>query len=115
MCDSKNMSRRAVCLALAAAILSVAALHAHSIHILGTVLAVEPARVEVKTIDDQTKKEQEIWCAVDQNTKVKRGDTLVKFADAKIVKGERVAVTIDHDAKVKNLATEIQLAAPTGK
>ncbi len=110
------MSRRGLSVALAAVVFSAVSLGAHTIRFRGTVLAVEPSRVEIKTIpDDQTTKEEVLWCAVDENTKVKRGDTLIKYADAKIVKGERIVVTIEHDAKVKNLATEILLAAPTAK
>lgn len=99
------------------AVLAVSAvtLRAHTVTFRGTVLAVETTRVKVKTIADETKKEETIWCVVDQNTKIKRGDTLVTYADAKIIKGERIAVTIDHDAKVKNLATEIRLAPAASK
>lgn len=88
-----------------------AALSAHEVTYMGTVLAVDPAKVQVKTTDDTTKKEETLWFLVDRNTKVKRGDVVVKFADARIAKGERIAVTINHDAATKNLATEIRLAA----
>ena len=88
-----------------------AALLAHEVTYMGSVLAVEATKVQVKTVDDKTKKEDTVWFLVDKNTKVKRGDSLVKFADAKIAKGERIAVTINHDAATKNLATEIRLAA----
>jgi len=88
-----------------------AALLAHEVTYMGSVLAVEATKVQVKTVDDKTKKEDTVWFLVDKNTKVKRGDSLVKFVDAKIAKGERIAVTINHDAATKNLATEIRLAA----
>jgi len=90
-----------------------AALLAHEVTYMGTVLSVEAKKVQVKTVDEKTKKEDTVWFLVDKNTKVKRGDTLVKYADAKIAKGERIAVTINHDAATKNLATEIRLAAAT--
>jgi len=88
-----------------------AALLAHEVTYMGSVLAVEATKVQVKTVDDKTKKEDTVWFLVDKNTKVKRGDSLVKFVDAKIAKGERIAVTINHDAATKNLATEIRLPA----
>jgi hypothetical protein len=96
---------------LVLSVLLTTALRAHEVTYMGTVLAVEPTKVQVKTVDSTTKKEDTVWFLVDRNTKVKRGDTLVKFADAKIAKGERIAVTINHDAATKNLATEIRLAA----
>jgi hypothetical protein len=83
---------------------------AHPMTFQGTVLAVEPARVQVKTVAE-SKKEEDVWFVVNKDTKVKRGDTTVKYADAQIAKGERIVVTIDHDAKIKMLATEIRLAA----
>ena len=76
----------------------------------GTVLAVEPARVQVKTIDEKTKKEDQVWFAVNKDTKVKRGEKTVTYADAKIAVGERIVITVDMDAKTKMLATEIRLA-----
>lgn len=88
-----------------------AALSAHEVTYMGTVLAVEPTKVQVKTTDDTTKKEETLWFLVDRNTKVKRGDVVVKYADARIARGERIAVTINHDAATRNLATEIRLAA----
>lgn len=91
-------------------VLAGIAVSAHSMTFQGTVLAVEPARVQVNTIDE-TKKEAPVWFVVNKATKVKRGDTTVKYADAQIVKGERIVITIDHDAKIKMLATEIRLAA----
>ena len=102
---------RLAALLVFSAVLS-ASLLAHEMTYKGTVLATEPAKLQVKTIpDDKTKPEETLWFRVDKNTKVKRGDTVVKYADAKIVKGERIAVTINHDAATKNLATEIRLAA----
>ena len=84
---------------------------AHQITLMGTVLAVQPAKVQVKTIDDKTKKEDIVWFAVDKNTTVKRGDKRVTYPAAKIIKGERIVITVDHDAKIKMLATEIRLPA----
>ena len=82
---------------------------AHPMTYQGTVLAAEPARVGVKTINDQTKKEDRIWFVVDKNTRVKRGEKTVAYADAKITIGERIVVTVDMDATTTMLATEIRL------
>jgi uncharacterized membrane protein len=94
-----------VTLALTIAGLSVSA---HPMTYQGTVLAVEAARVQVRTVED--KKEETVWFVVNKDTKVKRGDKAVKYADAKIVKGERIVITIDHDSEIENLATDIRLA-----
>ena len=40
---------------------------------------------------------------VNKDTKLKRGEKIVPYVDAKIADGERIAVTIDHDAKTKML------------
>lgn len=90
--------------------LFAAAAWAHDVMYQGTVLAVESARIHVKTIDEKTKKEEDIWFAVDKQTKVKRGDKPVTYADAKVEPGERIVVVVNHDAKVKNVATDIRLA-----
>lgn len=82
---------------------------AHPMTFQGTVLSVEPARIQVKTVGE-SKKEENVWFVVNKDTKVKRGDAIVKYADAQIAKGERTVITIDHDAKVTMLATEIRLA-----
>ena len=102
-----NITVGVVVLFLAAGI----AVSAHPMTHQGTVLAVEPARVHVRTIDGATKNSEDIWFIVDKNTKVKRGDKTVPYADAKITVGERIVVIVDMDAKTKNLVTEIRLAA----
>src|SRR5713101_1004980 len=83
---------------------------AHEVTYLGTAVAVEATRVQVRTVDEETKREQSIWFMVNKDTKVKRGDKIVSYADAKIMKGERIAVIVDHDVKTKMLAVEIRLA-----
>ena len=105
------MTRLRITALLVLSVVLSAALLAHEVTYLGTVLAVEATKVQVKTVDDKTKKEDTVWFLVDRNTKIKRGDTLVSYAGAKIAKGERIAVTINHDAATENLATEIRLAA----
>ena len=102
--------RRGLSVAVLATLLA-GVVSAHAVTYQGTVLAVEAARVQVKTIDATTKKEDAVWFAVNKDTKVRRGETIVTYADAKIVKGERIVITIDHDASTKMLATEIRLAS----
>lgn len=89
---------------------SVSEASAHEVTYLGTVLAVEATRVQVRVVDEVTKKEETIWFVTDKDTKVKRGDKLVTYADAGVMKGERIAVIVDQDAKTKMLALEIRLA-----
>jgi len=98
-------------MAMMATLLAGVAVSAHPMTYQGTVLAIEVAKVQVKTVDDTTKKEETVWFVINKDTKVKRGDATVKYVDAKIVKGERIVITIDHDSKIKDLATEIRLAA----
>jgi hypothetical protein len=96
---------------LVAVVLAGVLVRAHPMTYQGTVMAVESARVQVKTVDPMTKKEGPIWFVVTKDTKVKRGDQTVTYADAKIAKDERIVVIVDMDAKTKNLAEEIRLAA----
>jgi hypothetical protein len=91
-----------------------AVVFAHDVLYPGTVLTVEAERLQVKTIDAETKKDLTLWFAVTKATKVKRGDRIVTYAKAMIAKGERIVVVVNHDAKVKNVATELRLAAPSG-
>jgi maltose-binding protein MalE len=71
-------------------------------------------KVHVSVIDEKTKKVSSMEFKVTSKTKVLRGDKVVKFADAKIVKDERIAVTVNHDDSMTD-ATVIRLAAPAAK
>ena len=73
-------------------------------------MEVEPSRLLVNTVDEKTGKEERIWFEVGRDTKVKRGDNIVPYPDARITKGERIAILVDPAAKSKHLATEIRLA-----
>jgi hypothetical protein len=77
----------------------------------GTVVAVEDARVQVKTIDAKTKKEETRWFGVSKQTVTKRGTTTVPYASAKIVNGERIVLIVVHEAEASLAAKEIRLAA----
>jgi hypothetical protein len=94
----------------AAMIASAVSVFAHPATYKGTVISVEMKTLHVKVIDDTTKKESTMIFEVTPTTKVYRGDKTVKYADAHILKDERVAVTIDHDEPGEK-AVEIRLAA----
>ena len=100
--------------AIAAIVLSVAALSvavlAHPMTYKGTVISVTESAVQVKAVDDMTKKESTTTFKVTDKTKVFRGDKQMTFADAKVQKDERIAVTINMDT-AKDVAEEIRLAA----
>jgi hypothetical protein len=61
-------------------------------------------------LDEKTKKEAPMTFEVTSRTKVYRGETEVKFADAKIQKAERIVVTVNHDVSATR-ATIVRLAA----
>jgi len=84
---------------------------AHPMNYQGTVISAGPAKLAIKTIDEKTKKESTVTFTIDRNTKVKRGDRLVSYADAKIVANERIVVIVDMDAATKMVAEEIRLGA----
>jgi len=101
-----------VCAASIAALLFVSTfVLAHPMTYQGTVLSVQATKLQVKAVDDKTRKEESVWFAVGKSTKVKRGDKTVAYADAKIAAGERVVVIVDMDADTKMLAEEIRLVA----
>ena len=87
-----------------------AALLAHEETYKGTVIAVEAAKIQVRVIDETSKKETATDFGVTAKTKIFRGDKTVTFAAARIQKDERIAVTINHDAPGRD-ATVIRLAA----
>lgn len=100
--------------AIAAVVLSMAvmsaAVLAHPMTYKGTVISVTESTVQVKAVDDMTKKETTTTFKVTDKTKVFRGDKQMTFADAKVQKDERIAVTINMDT-AKDVAEEIRLAA----
>ena len=90
--------------------LATVTLSAHLITSKGTVTAVEKEAVKVNVVDPETKKVTPRAFIVDEETKVLRDDKLVKFADAKIQRGENITVTVDHDLD-EELAQVIRLGA----
>lgn len=87
------------------------ALLAHEVTYVGTVTRLEAAVLHVRTVNTATKKDETVAFAITRDTKVRRGERSVTFAEAAVVVGERVAVVVNHDAAVKNVATEVRLAA----
>ena len=88
--------------------LATVTVFAHLITSKGTVTAVEKASVKVAVVDPESKKVTPRTFIVDEETKVLRDDKRVKFADAKIQKGESITVTVDHDLD-EDLAQTIRL------
>jgi hypothetical protein len=104
-----DMKRIKVCAAVAIGVwLLGASLLAHQVTYKGTVVSTEKAVVKVTVIDEKTKKPLEINFKVDKDTKILRGDTVVTLTEAKILKGEKIAVTTDHDFD-EDLALVIRL------
>ncbi len=102
---------RAMAAAMMSAVVMVTAatvVMAHPMTYKGTVVSVAATNLQVKAVDDMTKKESTTTFKVSDKTKVYRGDTLVKFADAHIVKDERIVVTTNMDES-PDLALEIRL------
>ena len=104
----KYVARMAVVFAVSAAA-SVSIL-AHEETYKGTVIAVKEQKLEVRVMNEKTKKDEPMVFEVTTKTKVLRGDKEVKFADAHIAKDERIAVTVNHDVPGQK-ATVIRLAA----
>jgi len=86
-----------------------ATLLAHSV--TGTVVSAKPESIVVSVVDETTKKPVSMTFDVNKDTKIMRGTKTVTFAEARILKGEKVSVTIDHDVD-EHLATIIKLDAP---
>ena len=78
---------------------------------LGTTIAVEAMRVQVRIVDEKTKQEQTQWFLIDRNTRIKRGDEVLPLTTAAIRVGERIAVLLDPVDKATMRAREIRLPA----
>ena len=89
----------------------ISPLRAHDVLYRGTVVAVQPEQVQVKTTDEKTKKEDTLSFKVTAKTRVKRGTATVPYASAAIAGGERIVVVVNHDAEAGHVATELRLAA----
>ncbi|MDQ3070443.1 MAG: hypothetical protein M3R55_12045 [Acidobacteriota bacterium] len=108
----KRLTQPIVFLAAAAVVALVyASLSAHNVQHTGTVLTVAANKLEITSVNKTSKKDETVAFVIDRNTKVKRGEKLVAYADAKITKGEKIVVVVNADARVRMLATELRLAA----
>ena len=94
-----------LCVAMAVLVAS-ATLLAHEVR--GTVVSVTPTAITVSAIDETTKKPAQMTFDIGKQTKITRGTKVVSFADAKIQKGEKVEITIDHELDM-HLAMTIKL------
>ncbi len=104
---------RRTALLCAAALFSVlaAGLAAHLITFRGTVLEVEPARVQVKAVDEAGKEIKEpMWFAPTADTKILRGERRVSLAEAAIKVSERIVVIVNHVSDDEMTVVEIRLA-----
>ena len=98
-------------LVCAVVITASVSLLAHQETFKGTVLSVAATGVEVNVLDPKTKKEEPKTFKTNAETKVLRGDVVVTLANAKVQRGEAIAVTVDHDLDV-TLALVIRLDPP---
>jgi len=99
-----------VSVALVLIAVSGTVLFAHPMTVKGTVAAIEPKRIQVKT-GEEKKGESPEWVVIGAKTKIMRNKTVVTFEQAKIKVGERVVVNADHGADGIMTAVEIRLAA----
>jgi len=83
-------------------------LHAHQVTFKGTVVSADKTSVKITVVDEKTKKPVQKSFDFDKETKILRGDKLVSIEQARIVKGDKISVTIDHDVD-ETLAIVIRL------
>ncbi|HYN09773.1 MAG TPA: hypothetical protein VES67_20490 [Vicinamibacterales bacterium] len=82
---------------------------AHEMTLKGTVVAVEQARVQIKT-GKEKQGDQPAWYPIDASTKIKRGKKEVTFAEARIAPEERIVIIVDHPDKGPMRTKEVRLA-----
>jgi hypothetical protein len=105
-------SRTLLITIVAAVVLANGVALAHEMTVQGTVVAVESARVQIKTGKEKAGAAPE-WYPIDATTKIKRGTKSVTFAEAKIAVNERIVAIVDHPTKGPMTTKEIRLAAKT--
>jgi transcriptional antiterminator Rof (Rho-off) len=93
------MLHRLSVLAVAAVMALVATVGAaaHEVTYKGTVVTADAKTVKVSVINAKTKKPEEMVFKHDGETKILRSDKVVSFAQARVTKGEKISVTINHD------------------
>jgi hypothetical protein len=82
---------------------------AHEMTVRGTVAAIEPTRIQIKT-GDEPSGQLPAWFPIDRATKIKRGTKTVSLESANIKINERVVAIIDHPDKGPIKTKEIRLA-----
>ena len=95
--------------ALAIFIALAVPLQGHEIIVKGTVVAIERARIQIKTGQEKPK-DAPAWYPLDRETRIRRGDKVVAFDDAHIRVDERVVAIIDHPDKGPVKTKELRLA-----
>ena len=83
---------------------------AHEMIVRGTVAAIEPARIQIKTGQEKAGQQPE-WFPIDRDTTIRRGTKTVTLEEAHIKVDERVVAIIDHPDKGPMKTKEIRLAA----
>ena len=86
---------------------------AHEVIVRGTVAAIEKTRVQIKTGEEKPDQTPQ-WYPIDSETKIKRGERIVTFEQARIKVNERAVVILDHPDKGPTKTKEIRLAAESG-
>ena len=81
---------------------------AHEMTVMGTVVKVEPTRIQVKTGNEKAGT-QPAWYPIDDKPTIKRGAKTVSFTDAKIKVEERVVLLVDHPTKGPTKTKEVRL------
>jgi hypothetical protein len=82
---------------------------AHEMTVRGSVAAIEPTRIQIKT-GDEPSGQLPAWFPIDRATKIKRGTKTVTLQNANIKINERVVAIIDHPDKGPMKTKEIRLA-----
>lgn len=70
---------------------------AHEVTYRGTVVSADAKGIRLTVVDAKTKKPSTLTFWHDKETKFLRGDNLLSFAEAKISKGEKIALTVNTD------------------
>ena len=103
-----RLTRTLASAAMAGVIFGSVSVWAHLMTIKGTVAALEPSRIQVKTGEE--KGATPAWYPIGGKTKLLRGKKAVTFAEAKISVGERVVLSVDHASDGTMTTLEIYLA-----
>ena len=98
----------ALCVAVVMAASLASAAARHEMTYKGTVVSTTEQTIKVTTVDEKTKKPLTIDFKIDKDTKIFRGEKAVAFTEAKVLKGDRIAVTVDHDLD-EDLAIVVKL------